>query len=92
MTRRNGLLLRVAVSALRHGSGGGSSSAGLSRVTRKTTHGGIIATSPSPMPRIANSVRLSAIVQPRTVARMIAPSVPAMENTIRYPLSDERSS
>ena len=83
MTSRNGRLLNVDQDGLAMGIGSGSSSDGRSRAIRKTISGGIIATRPRVTPVTAKRTRWSLIDQPSTVARMIAPRVPAIEKAIR---------
>jgi hypothetical protein len=76
-------LLSVALRACLAGRGFGNSSAGRSWVTAKTMRGGTMDASPSPTPSRAKSAWASAMYQPRTVARMMASRVPAMEKTMR---------
>ena len=83
ITQRNGRLLSVATKAVLIGIEGGSSSEGFSLVIRKTISGGIIASSPRITPVTAKRTCRSAMYQPSTVARMIAPSVPRIEKAIR---------
>src|SRR5512137_621669 len=82
MMDQNGRLLNVVFSAFHMDIGSGCSAESLSRVTRNTTSGGMMDTSPSPMPRTTNRIRLSVTYQPSTVARMMVPIVPVMENTM----------
>ncbi len=70
----------------------GISCMGFSLVTANTTSGGIMLTIPSAMPRIMKSWRASGTTPCSSVARMIAPSVPAIENTMRKPFRELRSS